>query len=1134
MRVGDQLAGRYRLDRQLGQGGMGEVWRAYDTALDRAVAVKLVREAVASEEAVVRFRREATIGARLQHPGITVVHDVGQEAEQLFIVMELLAGEDLGQALQREPRGLPVAVAVELAAQTAEALAAAHELGVVHRDLKPPNLFLLPGGRLKICDFGIAHSADATAGWTVTGRGGLGTPPYMAPEQWRGEHVDARCDLYALGCVLYALLSGEPPFGRDGGYWALMHRHTTEPPVPLREAGTPVPADLDRLVLRLLAKDPADRPQSAVEVAAALRGLAGPLAGGGGQAGTGTGGGGDQAGGEGGTGAGSRAEDGGWAGGGTEAGAEPWARGGTEAGGGGGGGGGTEAGAGHRAAWDGAEAWAAWDRAEAGDAAGTAGVVRSAFGASGASGVPGEGGADRGGEAVGGGLSGAGQEFLRDLLTEVEDTLLLLPADSVALVKMLGAAADTAARFDADLARRLLRDAEAAAWTAGRSDGVRVAHHLLDLAATTSAHAPARSRRLLAEAHQVSFAVPDPARSGLLRALAAKMTRVDPERARQIADRHFWNGPEDASLRDRIHKAVLASDPEEALAYVDRITDPGRRAAEMHELVLAVGARSVPAALRLAARIDDGVGRLLVLCGLVEDLAAAGDREGSARVLEQAEAALPAALSERAAWLREEADRHTASGRELEGERLRGRAAALLRGRLEAAADEKASHGAATLTRARGRAVAPGPTRLDLDSATERAHRAQNLRDAATRAGELLATARAYAAWGGAPWLPAVSDDPGTPLPPAATDLPAPAGTGYRHVGRGNRSWSANATADELHAAGEVVVRRSGTEVACLSPYTGTAFWAAHADEGVSAAPPLAGSGRLHVSCTADADTVYVQVWHSHEPGARIVAREPKNGRVRWWRDVPELRPLHCVGAVLLLGAPGDLTALDSKTGDVLWQHSVPDRGARSLSAAGDCLLLKDDQLLRALHLPTGHTVWSWSVQPPAHHVVYGAQDLGDGPVHFLDGPFLIALRRSSGRHLWRFDVGPAAEGMLVEEGTVYVAAYDPGRGGDRVVAIDAETGALRWQRALTRHGGPRAALRLLGLRSDALYVDVLSGGRRGRFVRTTDPYVAALDAATGRTLREWEHPADHHGEILMVGGSLVLSGPTLSAYALP
>ncbi|MFD7261038.1 protein kinase [Streptomyces sp. NPDC059874] len=273
MRVGDQLGGRYRLDQRLGQGGMGEVWRAHDLQLGRSVAVKVLLEAATGDEVVARFRREATIGARLQHPGITVVHDVGQEDGRLFIVMELLSGEDLGSVLARERDGLPVATVLGLAAQTAEALAAAHEQSVVHRDLKPANLFLLPGGRLKICDFGIAHSSDATAGWTVTGRI-FGTFAYMAPEQWLGEHVDARCDLYALGCVLYALLCGKPPFGVAEPMYTLARRHIEEPPAPLPAA----PPALAGLLMALLAKKPAERPESARVVGEILRGLsaAGP------------------------------------------------------------------------------------------------------------------------------------------------------------------------------------------------------------------------------------------------------------------------------------------------------------------------------------------------------------------------------------------------------------------------------------------------------------------------------------------------------------------------------------------------------------------------------------------------------------------------------------------------------------------------------------------------------------------------------------------------------------------------------------------------------------------------------------------------------------------------------------------
>ncbi|MGW5395426.1 serine/threonine-protein kinase [Streptomyces sp. NPDC003952] len=1094
--MGDQLADRYRLEQRLGQGGMGEVWRAQDTALERAVAVKVLLEAATNDELVARFRREATIGARLQHPGITVVHDVGQEDGRLFIVMELLAGEDLRTALLRAPGGMPVAAALDLAAQTAEALAAAHERAVIHRDLKPANLFLLPGGRLKICDFGIAHSSDATAGWTVTGRI-FGSPPYMAPEQWRGERVDARCDLYALGGVLYALLSGEAPFGEAESPYVLMRRHIEDPPLPLRTAGAPVAPEVERLVRQLLAKDPADRPESAAVVAKELRGLLGGSS----AAATTTA---------------------------TTAAPEP-APDGTAAaapgdGGRGGTGGGTGGGAG--------------DGIGAGDGTGSGAGGRGGTGggaAGGSTAAPEDGVVD---EPVAGGrgpvVPGAGQQFLRDLLTEVEDTLLLLPADSESRIEILGTAADTAARFDADLARRLLRDAEAAAWTAGRHDGARVARHLLRLSGSIAAHAPARSHRLLTDAHQALFTVPDPDRAGLLREVAGKLLKVDPEQARQISEHHLGNDPEDRPLIDRIQKAAIASDPEWARLYLDFITDPGQRAAETYEMVLAMGVRDLPAALKLSERIGDAVARLLVLCQLAEDLAAAKAHESAARVLEQAGAALPPALSERASWLREEADRHAASGRDVDAERLRGRAAALLRGRLEAAADEKASHCAAALAGARERVVAPAPAQQDLGRAAERARRARSLPDAAERAGELLAAAWTYAAGGGAPWLTAVAADPGTPLSPGTTVVFAPAGTGYRSPAPGKLAWSGGAMADELHAAGGHLVRRSGTEVSFLNPETGTLHWTARADEGVSGAPRLPGQRRMRISCVADAATVYVEVSRTDEPGVRLVAREPENGRVRWWRDLPERRPLHNLGPVLLHGAPGDLTALEAATGDVLWRRSLPDPGTRSPAAAGDCLLLKDSRLLRALHLPTGRAVWSWSVDSPAEHTVYGGQDLGDGPVHFLDGPFLIALRRSTGRHLWRFDVGHAVEGPLIEAGTVYVAAYDPGLGGDRVLALDAGTGALRWQRTLTRHRGPQCALRFLGLRAGALYVDVRSAGRRSRFGRTTDPYVGALDTGTGMTQRMWEHPASSDGETLLVGERLVLSRPTLSAYALP
>ncbi|MFI6156870.1 protein kinase [Kitasatospora sp. NPDC051170] len=278
MREGDHLAKRYRLDGRLGRGGMSQVWRGHDVLLGRAVALKLLPDGGSTEETLQRFQREATIGARLQHPGITVVHDVGRHNGRLFIVMELLQGRDLAHVLADAPDGLPVDQALALARQAAEALAAAHAQGVVHRDLKPGNLFLTTGGRLKICDFGIARTADTTAALTTTGQP-IGTPLYMAPEQWRGGHIDTRCDLYALGCVLHALLTGAPPFRATGGQvWALMHRHLEEVPRSLRSIRAEVPAEVDQLVAALLAKTPGDRPTVTETIATLTRASTPPAA----------------------------------------------------------------------------------------------------------------------------------------------------------------------------------------------------------------------------------------------------------------------------------------------------------------------------------------------------------------------------------------------------------------------------------------------------------------------------------------------------------------------------------------------------------------------------------------------------------------------------------------------------------------------------------------------------------------------------------------------------------------------------------------------------------------------------------------------------------------------------------------
>lgn len=269
----DELAGRYRLVELLGRGGMGEVWSAADSVLRRTVAVKLL-PLLAGADLERRFQREAAILAGLRHPGITVVHDAGRHSGFRFIVMELLEGADLGNLLAEHPGGVPLQRALDLAAQTAEAVGAAHSNGVVHRDLKPANVFVQAGDRVKVCDFGIARSTGATSALTATGMI-IGTPPYMSPEQCRGDEVDTRSDLYALGCALFEMLTGATPFRADQSVYALLHQHVSDPPPHLSQLRPDVPAALDTLVSALLAKEPDARPVSAALVAeqlAALRG----------------------------------------------------------------------------------------------------------------------------------------------------------------------------------------------------------------------------------------------------------------------------------------------------------------------------------------------------------------------------------------------------------------------------------------------------------------------------------------------------------------------------------------------------------------------------------------------------------------------------------------------------------------------------------------------------------------------------------------------------------------------------------------------------------------------------------------------------------------------------------------------
>jgi serine/threonine protein kinase len=261
---------RYRLEKKIGQGGMGAVWQAHDIELDEPVAIKFLTAGAIDEETLGRFKQEVSLSRQFSHPNVIRMHDLGTYGESKFITMELLQGQDLGALLRQGP--LPIARGIELLIQACQALQVVHNHGVVHRDVKPDNFFLTDDGVLKVMDFGIAKRTKAGKGLTQAGTM-AGTPHYVAPEQTSDfGGVTHLADIYALGCIGYKMFTGKVPFDGEDVMPVLL-AHVSQEPAPPRKLNPALPEDLEAVLLQLLAKRPEDRVQSCRDLAVLLSGI---------------------------------------------------------------------------------------------------------------------------------------------------------------------------------------------------------------------------------------------------------------------------------------------------------------------------------------------------------------------------------------------------------------------------------------------------------------------------------------------------------------------------------------------------------------------------------------------------------------------------------------------------------------------------------------------------------------------------------------------------------------------------------------------------------------------------------------------------------------------------------------------